>query len=70
MPTSPRGSSLLGSPSPETPWHRRYVRRFSGSSTEMAIITGGQGWEQIGDLALAFALSSLIGLERCDRSVP
>jgi putative Mg2+ transporter-C (MgtC) family protein len=30
----------------------------------MAVITGGQGWEQIGDLALAFALSSLIGLER------
>jgi hypothetical protein len=28
----------------------------------MAVITGGQGWEQIGDLALAFALSSLIGL--------
>ncbi len=25
---------------------------------------GGQGWQQIGDLALAFALSSLIGLER------
>jgi putative Mg2+ transporter-C (MgtC) family protein len=30
----------------------------------MAMVTGGQGWEQIGDLALAFALSSLIGLER------
>src|SRR5262245_1592533 len=24
----------------------------------------GQGWEQVGDLGLAFALSSLIGLER------
>lgn len=27
-------------------------------------ITGGQGWKQIGELALAFGLSSLIGLER------
>ncbi|AWN15262.1 MgtC/SapB family protein [Salinisphaera sp. LB1] len=26
--------------------------------------TGGQGWPQIGELALAFVLSSLIGLER------
>jgi len=25
---------------------------------------GGQGWTQLGELALAFALSSLIGLER------
>ncbi|WP_141003000.1 MgtC/SapB family protein [Nocardioides humi] len=26
--------------------------------------TGGQGWRQVGDLSLAFALTSIIGLER------
>jgi putative Mg2+ transporter-C (MgtC) family protein len=30
----------------------------------IATITGGQGWKQVGELGLAFALSSLIGLER------
>lgn len=30
----------------------------------MALVPSGQGWRQIGELALAFGLSSLIGLER------
>lgn len=29
-----------------------------------AVVSTGQGWKQIGELALAFGLSSLIGLER------
>ena len=29
-----------------------------------AVLASGQGWHQIGDLALAFALSAAIGLER------
>src|SRR5512146_3089592 len=33
-------------------------------SNHLLASLGGQGWRQIGDLALAFALSSLIGLER------
>jgi putative Mg2+ transporter-C (MgtC) family protein len=32
--------------------------------TVLAAVTGGQGWKQIGELGLAFALSTLIGLER------
>jgi putative Mg2+ transporter-C (MgtC) family protein len=35
----------------------------SGASVT-AVVTGGQGWKQIGELGLAFGLSSLIGLER------
>ena len=29
-----------------------------------SVLPHGQGWQQIGELALAFVLSSLIGLER------
>jgi putative Mg2+ transporter-C (MgtC) family protein len=32
--------------------------------TVLAAVTAGQGWKQIGELGLAFALSTLIGLER------
>src|SRR3954467_12558392 len=32
--------------------------------TVFAAVTGGQGWKQLGELGLAFALSTLIGLER------
>jgi putative Mg2+ transporter-C (MgtC) family protein len=34
------------------------------SATTAATLGGGQGWKQVGELALAFALSSCIGLER------
>jgi len=34
------------------------------SSFAAALVPAGQGWKQIGELALAFGLSSLIGLER------
>jgi putative Mg2+ transporter-C (MgtC) family protein len=30
----------------------------------LATVAGAQGWKQVGELALAFALSSLIGIER------
>jgi putative Mg2+ transporter-C (MgtC) family protein len=36
----------------------------STASSIPGAIVGGQGWKQIGELALAFGLSSLIGLER------
>jgi putative Mg2+ transporter-C (MgtC) family protein len=34
------------------------------ASPVIAVVPSGQGWKQIGELALAFSLSSLIGLER------
>jgi putative Mg2+ transporter-C (MgtC) family protein len=34
------------------------------NGTMAAAVTDGQGWEQLGELLLAFALSSTIGLER------
>jgi putative Mg2+ transporter-C (MgtC) family protein len=37
---------------------------MSHAFSTAAAVPGGQGWKQIGELALAFALSSLIGLER------
>jgi hypothetical protein len=33
------------------------------------LAAAGQGWKQVGELALAFALSTLIGLEREWRAV-
>ncbi|MDA0164438.1 MgtC/SapB family protein [Solirubrobacter ginsenosidimutans] len=41
----------------------------SGASVT-AVVEGGQGWTQIGQLGLAFALASLIGLERNWRHKP
>lgn len=40
------------------------LRVLSGLSLAAALEPSGQGWKQIGELALAFGLSSLIGLER------
>jgi putative Mg2+ transporter-C (MgtC) family protein len=38
--------------------------RVRSDAATMAVVMGGQGWKQIGELAVAFGLSSLIGLER------
>jgi MgtC family len=34
------------------------------SSLKLLAVVGDQGWRQVGELGLAFVLSSLIGLER------
>jgi putative Mg2+ transporter-C (MgtC) family protein len=42
----------------------RVVSSLVSSAPVAAVITGGQGWKQVGELALAFVLSSVIGVER------